>query len=165
MRMSYPGALRYFRSTIQLKSVFIVSCSTLPVKSRWTHLVGVWDKEHGKASLYVDGLLAAQSDCSGSLKAPASDHRCCFLGCDLRGSDGTAEAAFRGQIATLRLYRAPLSAQDVARLFERTTNLPILQTTEAQGESLQGIYNLLGQRVENPRHGIFIRNGKKFLMK
>ena len=142
-------------------------CSTLPVKGSWTHLVGVWDKEQGKASLYVDGLLADQANCSGSLKAPASDHRHCFLGCDLHGSDGTAEAAFRGQIAILRLYRAPLSAQDVAGLFEKAiaTDIPILQTTGFQGETLQVTCNLLGQNVENPRQGIYTVNGKKVLIK
>ncbi len=93
------------------------------LRDRWTHLVGVWDRQAAKAWLYIDGKLAAQADCPGEMKLPDSPHRLCFLGCDLCGADGTAEAAFRGQIATLRLYRDPLSASQVATLFRTSANL------------------------------------------
>ena len=139
--------------------------SVLPQKDKWTHLVGVWDKKGGKASLYVDGVLVDQVDCSGSLSVPSSSYKRCFLGCDLHGSDGTAEAAFRGRIANLRLYRAPLTAEEVSMLYETTTGLPTIQVSEFHDHFPEGIYNLQGQKVTNPQHGIYILNGKKIFIR
>ena len=44
-------------------------------------------------------------------------------------------------------------------------NADDLMAPEPQGETLQATYNLLGQHVKNPRHGIYIINGKKVLVK
>ncbi len=142
-----------------------LKCADLVVKDKWTHLVGTWNREGGKACLYVDGVLAAQANCPGELKAPDSSFRRCFVGCDLRGADGAAEAAFRGQIATLRLYRDAFTAQEVAGLFETATGLTALQAPETRHSTDEGTYNLLGQNVGHPRHGIYIKNGKKILVK
>ena len=87
------------------------------------------------------------------------------MGCDLRGADGAAEAAFRGQIATLRLYRDAFTAQEVAGLFETTTGLTAVQAPETRHSTDEGTYNLLGQNMEHPRHGIYIQNGKKILFR
>ena len=135
------------------------------VKDRWTHLVATWNRESGKASLYVDGMLAAQTDCPGELKAPDSSFRRCFLGCDLRGADGAAEAAFRGQIATLRLYRDAFTPNEVAKLFETATGLPVVQVPRERQSVHEGTYNLLGQNVQSYQHGVYIHNGKKILVK
>ena len=142
-----------------------VKSNTLSVKDQWTHLVAVWDKQTALVSLYVDGVLSALASCPGELSAPESDYRRCFLGCDLRGSDGAAEAAFRGQIATLRLYRDAFSPEEVSKLFETTTGLTAVQAPETKHSTDEGTYNLLGQNVEHPRHGIYIKNGKKILAK
>ncbi len=145
-----------------------------PQKDQWTHLVGVWDKQAGRALFYVDGQLQAQADCSGELGAPNSSYRRCFVGCDLNGADGTAEAAFRGQIAHLRLYRAPLSAAQVTTLFETTTGIQEVTTDNGPlgacdaslcEERTTVAYDLQGRAVQHPRDGIIIRNGKKYLIK
>jgi len=151
---------------LHLGDAYVDLKSTIPpVKDKWTHLVGVWDKKGGKAYLYVDGMLAAERECSGDLNAPNTSYKRCFLGCDLNGPDGTAEAAFRGHIANLRLYRDALSAADIAYLYEKTTYLPVVQAAGMGDSFPQGTYNLLGQKVQDPVSGICIRNGRKFLIR
>jgi hypothetical protein len=39
----------------------------------------------------------------------------------------------------------------------------IVRQTEQQ--VMEGIYNLQGQRVEHPTQGIYIKNGKKYIVK
>lgn len=85
---------------------------------------------------------------------------------------GSAEAKFDD----LLIYNRELSADDVASLYTELTRVnPFNAGTitgvedivaeEPASQTVQGIYDLMGRRVEVPSKGIYIVNGKKVLFK
>lgn len=88
-----------------------------PVRGRYYHLVGVYDKEAQKARIYVDGELKGEVDATGNFTlANAASHWFC-IGGDAGGTN--AEAAWRGDIAIARIYDAPLTEHSVTMLWDK----------------------------------------------
>gem|GEM_PF-2155842 len=116
----------------------------IPVKDQWIHFVGVWDKNQGTLSLYVDGFLSTvNQNASGEFGLPGEDNRWFCIGADPDGSN--ASAAFRGDIAFSRLYNEPLNANQIAALYD---DMQAKKTGEAEHDEFSNIddegYYLLG---------------------
>ena len=87
-----------------------------PVRGRYYHLVGVYDKEAQKARIYVDGELKNEVDATGNLTLAGSGARWFCIGGDAASSYG--EASWKGDIVLARIYDAPLSDGSVAMLWD-----------------------------------------------
>ena len=61
----------------------------------------------------------------------------------------------------LIIHGAKVTINKIVLKGEATGIIPVFITPKSDNT----IYNLQGQRVENPQHGIYIRNGKKFVVK
>lgn len=86
---------------------------------KYYHLVGVWDKEAGKAYIYIDGVKAGEVAASGDFRLPQIDSGkplSFIIGGDLR-SDGNAELGWNGDVVYARIYNGTLSATDVTSLY------------------------------------------------
>jgi len=53
----------------------------------------------------------------------------------------------------------------VSLVFDDNTTTDIESISTDCQDSGDAYYNLNGQRVENPQHGVYIRNGKKIIIK
>lgn len=86
-----------------------------PELGRFYHLVGVWDKEAGTSSLYLDGKLVATAPALGSFNFPnALDIYWFCIGGD---AGSTTEAAWCGDVAVARIYDDVLTADQVDALY------------------------------------------------
>ena len=139
------------------------------VKDKWAHLVGVWNQTAGTLSMYVDGDLTGLVSASGELRAPqVVDDTKCYIGADMNGSvSGTEpEASFQGKIAYIRLYDVAMPGAAATELYRRATATAIDEIATDKAQSVPvAIYNIMGQRVQKARHGIFIMDGKKVFVK
>ena len=61
----------------------------------------------------------------------------------------------------LVIHGAKVTINKIVLKGEATGIIPVFITPKSDNT----IYNLQGQRVDNPQHGIYIRNGKKFVVK
>ena len=137
-------------------------------KDKWTHLVGVWDKNLGILNMYVDGHLTGSEGASGELTmSKVKDDTKVYIGCDMNGSTSGAqpESAFQGKIAYVRLYDKAMPSVAATELYNRAVATSIDEIPAKTQTAPAGIYNLMGQRVLKAQHGIFIINGKKVLVK
>ena len=88
-----------------------------PQKGQYYHVVGVYDKVNQKTHIFVDGKLVKSYDATGNYKHPnAGSHWFC-VGGDA-GTNNQAEAMFKGDVAIARVYSEPLSASEVAQLYD-----------------------------------------------
>ena len=87
----------------------------VPEPQVYYHLVGVWNKEEGKAYVYLDGELKNTVDAAGELTfaADGSDWFC--IGGD---SGPTAQLGWIGEVVLARIYDAPLTSEEVTGLWE-----------------------------------------------
>lgn len=98
-----------------------VSSGIVPRKGEYYHVVGIWDREAGKAMLYVNGELKGSTDASGELVQPATnDYKWLCVGGDT--ARDAAESAFNGDIALARIYDAVLDENAVKALREAAGN-------------------------------------------
>ncbi|MCR4921253.1 MAG: hypothetical protein K5945_06035 [Bacteroidaceae bacterium] len=105
------------------KSTWIWTTSgVVPRSRRFYHLVGVWNKDEGKAYVYVDGELRNTVKASGSLVFPTSGATWFCLGGD-PSSSTAAHAGWTGQIAFARIYDKPLEADEVSALWDQYASL------------------------------------------
>lgn len=88
-----------------------------PVRGKYYHLVGVYDKEAQKARIYVDGVLKNEVDATGNFTLAGSGARWFCIGGDAASSYG--EASWKGDIVLARIYDAPLSEGSVAMLWDK----------------------------------------------
>ena len=87
-----------------------------PRRGQYYHMVGVWDKAAQKSRIYVNGEQKAEIDAKGNFNFPNNDNCYWFgIGCD--AGDNKAEAGWRGDIAIVRMYDDPLSADNVTALW------------------------------------------------
>lgn len=82
----------------------------------YRHVVGVWNKDEGKARIYVDGELKDEVDAAGDFKFPNADSNWFGIGGD--PNKNKADFAFRGDIVLARIHDAPLTQQDVTLLWD-----------------------------------------------
>ena len=91
-----------------------------PRVGEWVHLVGTYDGETGKMSLYVNGELIGTQTHVGEIGLdPESLNRPLAIGAELNGpstDDPTAE--FHGYIRDVRIYDRALSDEEVTSLFQ-----------------------------------------------
>lgn len=93
-----------------------------PQRAKYYHLVGVWDKTAQKSRIYVNGEQKAEIAAKGNFNFPNNDNCYWFgIGCD--AGDNKAEAGWRGDIAIVRIYGDPLSADKVATLWNEVKDL------------------------------------------
>lgn len=94
-----------------------------PKAGQYYHLVGVWDKQEGKARIYVNGELKNTVDAAGNYIAPTSGATWFCVGGD--PSSATAcNTAWRGDVAIARIYDTPLEASQVQSLYEASKGVP-----------------------------------------
>ena len=137
-------------------------------KDKWVHILGVWDKNMGKISMYVNGHFTGSESANGDLTLPnVVDDTKVYIGGDMNGSVSGAspEAAFQGKIAFVRLYDCTMPAVAVSQLYNNLVTSIDEPIANIQTTAPVGIYNLMGQRVQKAQHGIFIINGKKVFVK
>lgn len=88
-------------------------------RGKYYHVVGVWNKETQKASIYVNGELKGTVDAKGSFIFPSPDSFHWFgIGGDPSGAT-TADGAWKGDVVLARIYDDPLSADDVTQLWDK----------------------------------------------
>lgn len=91
----------------------------VPEKGVYYHVVGVWNKDAGKAYIYINGELKGEIEASGDLSFPNTDacHWFCVGGDP--GSATNAECCWIGDIGIARIYDKALTDAQVAALYDR----------------------------------------------
>lgn len=92
----------------------------VPEVGRYYHVVGVWDKNAGKAMVYVDGVKKGEVAATGDLVFPSSGSTWFCVGGDPSGNG--AHAGFNGDVVLARVYDDPLTANDVTKLYNNVRN-------------------------------------------
>lgn len=92
----------------------------VPQPGKYYHVVGVWDKDAGKASIYVDGELKNTVDASGTYVVASSGSRWVGIGCDANNGNGQQTAD--SHVAIARIYSEPLTQSDVDGLWEEVAD-------------------------------------------
>ncbi len=86
------------------------------------HLVGVWNKEEGKAYIYVNGELKGTADAPGDFKFPTEKNNWFGIGADPSGEIGNT--AWNGEVAIARIYNDPLTADQISALYKQVETGP-----------------------------------------
>lgn len=91
----------------------------VPEKGVYYHVVGVWNKDAGKAYIYINGELKGEIEASGDLSFPNTEacHWFCVGGDP--GSATNAECCWIGDIGIARIYDKVLTDAQVAALYDR----------------------------------------------
>lgn len=113
----------------------------VPQKGVYYHVVGVWNKEEGKTSIYVNGELCGTESAAGEMIFPTDDLAWWFgIGGDAKASATTSQNAWNGDIAIARIYDKPLTADDVAKLWNATErDRPVATISLTDKQYLSGI--------------------------
>ena len=89
----------------------------VPEKGTYYHVVGVWDKQKGSATIYINGVRKGSTSASGTFSFPPNKNCYWFcIGGDASGSG--AGNAWRGDIAIARVYDDPLTEDEVSKLWD-----------------------------------------------
>ena len=86
-----------------------------PVKGDYYHIIGIWNKAEGKGYVYVNGELKKSFNTAGEYRHATAGNRWFGIGCD---AGPTPQLAWKGDIARARVYDKPLTAEEVAALWE-----------------------------------------------
>ena len=81
------------------------------------HVVGVYNKEEGKAYIYVNGELKGTADAPGDFQFASAGSVWFGIGADPSGANGNT--AWNGEVAIARIYDAPLKADQIAALYKQ----------------------------------------------
>jgi glycerophosphoryl diester phosphodiesterase len=93
-----------------------LNSSVTPEANVFYHVVGVWDKEEGKAYVYVNGELKGKMDAVGNLKWGSAGSQWFGIGCDAKNTT-SGEMAWNGDVRIVRIYDKPLTKNDVSVLW------------------------------------------------
>ena len=160
--------VRQFRFNANASPLYISSwarCDSkaVPEAGKFMHVVGVWDKEEGKAHIYVNGELQATTDLPGNVVY--ANPGCSWFGIGGDPANATkASDAWRGEIAIARVYSKAITADQVKDLF-KGTGTGIASTVVDTPVKATGIYTINGIRVQKTDKGLYIINGKKVMVK
>ena len=88
----------------------------VPEPETYYHVVGVWNKEEGKAYVYVNGELKNTVDAQGELVFPSDGANWFGIGCDAN-PNGIGEQGGNWEVVRTRIYDNPLTTQNVAALW------------------------------------------------
>lgn len=94
----------------------------VPENEVYYHVVGVWNKEKGKAYIYVNGELKKTVDAQGDFKHAKAACYYFSIGAD-PSKESVANTAWTGDVAVVRIYDAPLTQEQVAALWKRVSDL------------------------------------------
>lgn len=92
----------------------------VPEVGRYYHVVGVWNKQNGTASIFVDGVKKGEVAAAGNLIFPTTGNTWFCIGGDPSGSG--AHAGFNGDVVLARIYDDPLTASQVSDLYSIVKN-------------------------------------------
>lgn len=133
----------------------------------WHHYAAVFTDT--RAFVYMDGELVN----SWTLDGVSRGQRCEFFGdarFDLFCLGGMQAWNWRDNdpgfaFDDLGLYKKALTADDIKAIIADKGTLTGVESVATVVEGDDAWYNLQGVKVANPQHGIFIRNGKKIVIK
>lgn len=92
----------------------------VPKAGDYYHVVGVYDKDAEMVSVYINGELKGHTAAPGKLVLPVSAiAKWICIGGDACKSISQAEAAWSGDIVLARVYDKPLTADQVALLWDK----------------------------------------------
>jgi len=86
-----------------------------PEKGKYYHIVGIWDKDKGKGYVYLNGELKKEFETSGEYRHAKAGNLWFGIGCD---AGPTPQLAWKGDVVRARVYDNPLTAEEVAALWE-----------------------------------------------
>ncbi len=89
-----------------------------PERGKYYHVVGVWNKEEGKAHVYVDGELKGSVNTSGNFQFPSAGSTWFGVGADPAGAS-SAHTGWKGDVVIARIYDKPLAGTDVEKLWNQ----------------------------------------------
>ena len=104
----------------------------VPQPQVYYHIVGVWNKEEGKADVYINGELKNSVDAVGDLVWPTENSRWFSIGSD---SGPSAQLGWSGDVVIARIYDKPLNAAEVDLLWreiKETTDGPTADILDVQ---------------------------------
>lgn len=93
-----------------------------PEVGKYYHVVGVWDKEAGKARIYVNGELKKEVDAEGEFVFPTSRTAQWFC---IGGDSSTgnySKNAWNGDVVVARIYDAVLRDSDIQGLWQNANH-------------------------------------------
>ena len=92
----------------------------VPNPQTYYHVVGVWDKDAGVARIYINGKQRGTVKTEGNMVLPSGANYQWFgIGGDPGGAN-TASNCLKGDVVVARIYDAPLTAEQVAQLYEQS---------------------------------------------
>ncbi len=94
-----------------------------PVSGTYYHVVGVWNKDEGKAYVYLNGELMNVVDAPGNLVFPSNVAKWFAIGGDPSSSSNKAEMGWNGDVVIARIYDDPLNARQVKLLWNEIEKL------------------------------------------
>ncbi len=89
-----------------------------PNVGKYYHVVGVWNKEEGKAYIYINGVLSGEGSAKGNYVPVQSGAEAFIIGGDPDTNAANCTNAWNGEVVTAKIYDAPLSAEQVAALWK-----------------------------------------------
>lgn len=97
------------------------SSGIVPEPNVYYHIIGVWDKEAGKARVYINGELKNEIDAAGVFHFPTSTSSQWFgIGCDAGPS---AQLGWTGDVVLARIYDKALDKREVELLWNEVEEL------------------------------------------
>lgn len=90
----------------------------VPEVGKYYHVVGVWNKEECKTYIYINGQLSGTASTPGNFVPVSAAAESFVIGGDSEPNQTAAASAWNGDIVTARIYDKPMTADQVARLWE-----------------------------------------------
>ena len=92
--------------------------NVVPQQGVYYHVIGVFDPQNQKASIYVDGEKKAEvATSSNTFKFPSSGSYWFGIGVDASSTNG--QACWKGDVVIARVYDDVLTGNDVTKLWEK----------------------------------------------
>lgn len=92
--------------------------NVIPEVGKYYHVVGVWNKEEGKTYIYINGKFGGSANTPGNFVPVSKGAESFVIGGDSEPNQTSAASAWNGDIVTARIYDRPMTADQVARLWE-----------------------------------------------
>ena len=97
-----------------------VTSGIAPQPQIYYHIIGTWNKEEGKARIYINGELKNTAEAAGEFKFPKDNSNWFAIGCD---AGPTAQLGWSGDVVLARVYDNPLTQQEVDILWNEIKKL------------------------------------------
>lgn len=135
----------------------------LPEKGRYYNVIGVWDKEQGRAKIYVDGVLKNSAPTSGEFNPPKQSCYKFMVGADPKPSG--VESVWQGDIVRACVYDEVLDGEYIAQYYKNNA----IMLPDAKFKPSKLLYMNQLQCNNNAKFKVigkgFIANDKVFLQK